>query len=166
MRRDWYGIAEKAIVEAMERGEFDNLPGEGRPLDLGDDPYGDESLALAHHLLLANGFAPQWIEERRDVLAGLENARSALARSLAWCRRAEAEGDAAAGARQRALALAAFSEAVAGLNRQIASYNLKAPALQLHLNPIQAAREIARIEDAITAAEQTTPERPPEGNEA
>jgi hypothetical protein len=28
---------ERQIREAMERGEFDHLPGTGRPLDLGDD---------------------------------------------------------------------------------------------------------------------------------
>lgn len=28
---------ERQIREAMERGEFDDLPGAGRPLDLGDD---------------------------------------------------------------------------------------------------------------------------------
>lgn len=32
-------LPERMIREAMERGEFDNLPGEGEPLvDLNDDP--------------------------------------------------------------------------------------------------------------------------------
>ena len=32
-------IAERKIREAMERGEFDDLPGQGKPLKLGDrDP--------------------------------------------------------------------------------------------------------------------------------
>lgn len=31
-------IAEKKIREAMERGEFDNLSGSGRPLDLEEFP--------------------------------------------------------------------------------------------------------------------------------
>ena len=30
----WERIAENRIVEAVEQGEFDNLPGKGRPLDL------------------------------------------------------------------------------------------------------------------------------------
>src|SRR5690606_36722556 len=30
-------LAEQRIRQAMELGEFDNLPGEGKPLDLGDD---------------------------------------------------------------------------------------------------------------------------------
>ena len=31
----YYGV-EAAIREAMERGDFDNLPGKGKPLDLSD----------------------------------------------------------------------------------------------------------------------------------
>jgi hypothetical protein len=32
---DWtYTVAERKIQEAMEAGEFDNLPGKGQPLDL------------------------------------------------------------------------------------------------------------------------------------
>ncbi|MBW1766097.1 MAG: DUF1992 domain-containing protein, partial [Deltaproteobacteria bacterium] len=30
-------IVERKIKEAEERGEFDNLPGQGKPLDLDDD---------------------------------------------------------------------------------------------------------------------------------
>lgn len=35
-----YDLAEQKIREAMERGEFDDLPGAGKPIDLGnpDDP--------------------------------------------------------------------------------------------------------------------------------
>jgi len=32
-------LAERRISEAMERGEFDNLPGAGRPLADLDEPY-------------------------------------------------------------------------------------------------------------------------------
>ena len=39
---DWYeSLAERRIREAQERGEFDNLPGAGKPLDLGD-PYDED----------------------------------------------------------------------------------------------------------------------------
>ncbi|WP_344742025.1 DUF1992 domain-containing protein [Microlunatus spumicola] len=47
MARWWFGkpaqhvesIAERKVREAMERGEFDDLPGQGKPLKLGDrDP--------------------------------------------------------------------------------------------------------------------------------
>jgi len=40
-RPRWESPVEKAIREAQERGEFDGLPGAGKPLDLGD-PEGPE----------------------------------------------------------------------------------------------------------------------------
>jgi hypothetical protein len=36
MDRFW-DLAEERIRQAVERGEFDDLPGAGKPLDLGDD---------------------------------------------------------------------------------------------------------------------------------
>jgi len=40
-------LAEKKIQEAMACGEFDDLPGAGRPLDLDDDALVPEELRLA-----------------------------------------------------------------------------------------------------------------------
>ena len=33
------GLAERRIAEAQEAGEFDNLPGHGKPLELEDDSH-------------------------------------------------------------------------------------------------------------------------------
>ena len=51
-------IAERKIVEAMARGELANLPGEGKPLDLGDDALVPEELRLAYRILKNAGFVP------------------------------------------------------------------------------------------------------------
>ncbi len=52
---------EEQIQEAQARGEFDNLPGAGKPLELNNNPFtGDK--ALAYSLLKSNGFAPPEIE--------------------------------------------------------------------------------------------------------
>jgi hypothetical protein len=32
-------VAENKILEAMEQGQFNNLPGEGKPLEILDEPY-------------------------------------------------------------------------------------------------------------------------------
>jgi DnaJ family protein C protein 28 len=65
---------EEQIREAQERGEFDNLPGTGKPLALDDHSYAGDN-ALAYHLLKSNGFAPPEIElvkEIRDERARIE----------------------------------------------------------------------------------------------
>ena len=43
-------IAERKIAEAMERGEFQDLPGTGQPLDLTDDALIPEDLRVAYRI--------------------------------------------------------------------------------------------------------------------
>ena len=51
-------IAERKIEEAIERGEFDDLPGAGQPLDLDDlDPSLPEELRLAYRILKNAGMS-------------------------------------------------------------------------------------------------------------
>jgi hypothetical protein len=50
-------IAERKIEGAIARGEFDNLPGAGRPLDLDDiDPLLPEALRMAQRILKNAGY--------------------------------------------------------------------------------------------------------------
>ena len=44
-------IAERRIAEAVSQGELDNLPGAGRPLELGDDALVPEDMRIAHRIL-------------------------------------------------------------------------------------------------------------------
>jgi len=49
-------VAEQRIREAMERGEFENLPSRGRPLDLDEDANVPEELRMAYKLLKNGGY--------------------------------------------------------------------------------------------------------------
>jgi hypothetical protein len=60
-------IAERRIQEAIERGEFDNLPGAGKPLDLDDDANVPVELRVAYRILKNSGFVPPEVELRRDI---------------------------------------------------------------------------------------------------
>ena len=51
-------IAERRIREAQARGDFDDLPGAGAPLELGDDALVAEDLRVAHRILKNPGFLP------------------------------------------------------------------------------------------------------------
>ena len=44
-------LVEQRLQEAVSRGELSNLPGEGRPLDLDDDPLVPEDLRVAYRIL-------------------------------------------------------------------------------------------------------------------
>lgn len=60
-------IAETRIREAMERGEFGNLPGQGQPLPLDDDWLVPESLRAAYRILKNAGYLPPELEIRREI---------------------------------------------------------------------------------------------------
>ncbi len=74
----WRSIVDEAIDEARERGDFDGLPGHGRPLELRSNPLaGDRELAF--HLIENAGVAPPWMDADKAVNAE----RAALAPLLA-----------------------------------------------------------------------------------
>ena len=55
-------IAERKIAEAIANGDFDDLPGSGKPLELDDDSLVPEELRLAYRILRNAGFVPPEIE--------------------------------------------------------------------------------------------------------
>ena len=60
-------IAEQKISEAVAKGELDDLPGAGQPLDLGDDALIPEELRLAYRILKNAGFVPPEIQTLNEI---------------------------------------------------------------------------------------------------
>ena len=60
-------IAENRIREAQQNGEFDNLPGMGKPLEFEDDSNIPEDLRMAYKILKNAGCLPPEIEERKEI---------------------------------------------------------------------------------------------------
>src|SRR5689334_23218372 len=60
-------LAEQKIREAIERGDFDGLPGAGKPLDLQEDPLVPEELRVAYRILKNAGFVPPELELANEV---------------------------------------------------------------------------------------------------
>lgn len=144
--KGWESLIDQKIREAMERGEFDNLTGKGEPIDLSENPYEDPDWRTAHRMLRNAGFAPSWIEERKDIDAELAVARSNLAR--VWMIRQNArntEHESSAGMRWQN-ALQTFREKVVELNRRINLWNLKAPAVAFQRARIDVEAEIKGIQ--------------------
>jgi len=56
-------IAERKIAEAAAQGEFDGLPGSGKPLVLDDDLLVPEEQRMANRILRNAGFVPREVEE-------------------------------------------------------------------------------------------------------
>jgi hypothetical protein len=60
-------LVEQRILEAQTRGEFDRLPGAGRPMDLDEDPLVPGDLRVAWRVLKNAGFVPPEVEALRQV---------------------------------------------------------------------------------------------------
>ena len=72
-------IVEERIKNAQKKGDFNNLPGSGKPLDLDEDSCVAEDLRLAYKILKNADFAPPEIEikneikKTEDLLAGMKD---------------------------------------------------------------------------------------------
>lgn len=60
-------LADAHIEAAAQRGEFDDLPGAGQPLDLDDDRHVPPDLRAGYRLLKNAGFVPPEIQTRREI---------------------------------------------------------------------------------------------------
>lgn len=60
-------IVEARIREAAERGEFDDLPGAGKPQILDDDSMIPAELRVGYRLLKNAGFLPPELELRKQI---------------------------------------------------------------------------------------------------
>jgi hypothetical protein len=58
---------EQRIREAMARGEFDDLKGKGKPLDLNAYFATPEELRMAYSILKSNDFVPEEVEMLREI---------------------------------------------------------------------------------------------------
>lgn len=135
-------IVEKALREAIEAGEFDDLPGKGKPIDLRENPFEDPELRTAHRLLRNAGFAPAWIEERKDIDAQFNEACTKLKRAY------ELFGGSGQGTihPEWERNLREFRELVAELNERLRIYNLKTPAMVFQRKLFDAELIIEEIE--------------------
>jgi len=60
-------IAEQKIMDALLRGDLDNLAGQGQPLHLDDDSFVPEEFRVAYRLLKNSGFLPPEAHLRKEI---------------------------------------------------------------------------------------------------
>jgi len=85
-------LAEQRILEAQRNGEFDDLAGKGKPLQLEDHSSIPEELRMAYHVLKNAKVLPPEAELLKDIriIEDLlkhvedESERRSLAKSLQW----------------------------------------------------------------------------------
>ena len=61
-------LVEDRIRKAQQRGDFENLPGAGKPLNLYDDGHIPDDLRLAYKILKNADCLPPEIELKKEIL--------------------------------------------------------------------------------------------------
>jgi DnaJ family protein C protein 28 len=134
--RRFSDYVEEIIVRAQERGEFDNLPGMGKPLHLEDESAAGDN-ATAYHLLKSNGYAPAEVELAKEIRTERERIEARIARVIHQSRSLRARRVPPFPSEKRAFnntvekVAREYAETLRSLNSRILTLNLIAPS-QMH----------------------------------
>ncbi|KAF5473737.1 hypothetical protein F2P56_005699 [Juglans regia] len=82
---DIINVVEQRIWHSMEEGQFENLPGKGKPLNLSTNPHADPAEDTLYRILSKNGCAPEWVELNKEIRSQISEWRSTLKK--AWANR-------------------------------------------------------------------------------
>ncbi|KAJ7972300.1 DnaJ subfamily C member 28-like protein [Quillaja saponaria] len=75
---DIINVVEHRIWHSMEEGQFENLPGKGKPLNLNTNPHADPADDTLYRILSKNGCAPEWVELNKEIRSKISEWRIAL----------------------------------------------------------------------------------------
>jgi hypothetical protein len=145
-------LADDHIQKAMERGEFDNLPGQGKPLNLEHDRLVPEEYRLAYRIMRDNDVQPEWIALQKEIAVRIERAMErlrAVAQAFHRIMGNTAGKNDLDSLRQRQTARESrdhakveFRKSMTIVNEKIRLYNLKAPAAHLTRDLVDIEAEI------------------------
>lgn len=80
---------DKQIQEAIDRGDFEDLPGMGKRQELEDNAYVPRKTRIVNQMLKDNGFAPRWIEVDKEIRVEREQSGKLLRNIKRWRRHLE-----------------------------------------------------------------------------
>lgn len=146
--QDWDTLINRRIEEAMQRGDFDNLRGKGKPLNVTPEPHVPPDMQMANSLLKNNNLSPGWISDRAGVLALIERFRTQLAEAVTDFAQARAEAATPQRLQQLDELWGRYVEAwraeVVEINKRILTQNLKQPVTFLEIVPLRLEDELRR----------------------
>jgi DnaJ family protein C protein 28 len=139
-RRNFDALIDQHIRAAEEAGQFDNLSGAGKPLDLDDDDRVPEELRAGFRMLKNAGYAPPWIELQKSIADEQQRLETWLAQAnRRWP---------SLGPTDREHLRVEYAERLRDLNKQITTYNLIAPPAAGQMPLLQAWRELRKLGDS------------------
>jgi len=150
--RRFSDYVEEVIVRAQERGEFDNLPGMGKPLRLVDESAADDN-AMGYHLLKSHGYAPAEIELAKEIRTERERVEARIARVIHQGQSLRARRVPPFPSERRAFNSTVektardYAETLRSLNSRILTLNLIAPA-QMHQPMLEVDQLVKKFREA------------------
>ncbi|KAI1698661.1 dnaJ domain-containing protein [Ditylenchus destructor] len=136
-------VVEDMILSSMATGQFDNLRGQGKPLD--DDhtnPYIDETEKRINKILKNNGFTPLWIAREAEVRQMIDELRKEL--KVEKLKEVIAEKEFPHLSSYDNLQLTTLEDRILKINKAIRDYNLISPTLDRQFLDLSAERELQR----------------------
>lgn len=130
-------LIDQLIGKARKQGQFDNLRGAGKALEPSDDEMVPPEDRLAFRMLKSHGFAPPWMEARRDIEKEREQVEQ-------WLRRTNTSWPTLHPA-SRAAARVEYKRKLEELRRMILNYNLTTPPAAGQIEGLQLDLELARL---------------------
>lgn len=129
-------LCEEKIREAKAKGEFDNLPGSGKPLQedyFKNNPYLDQTEYLLNRIVQRNGAAPPWVIMQQEVDTELNSFKLQLS---SVCKRCIDELKEEGRPVLKTTLVQRFNQAeksffekqVSSLNSRVRSYNVMCPS--------------------------------------
>ena len=137
---------EEHIRKAIEEGQFDNLPGKGKPLKLDENPHENPEWRLAYTLLKNSGFSLPWLEERRELEEVIEKAQADLKRAWGWRQGVlNFEHPDLQTENRWQCALETYRIQILAINKRILSHNLSVPSAHFHMLAVDADTFVAEL---------------------
>lgn len=149
-------LVEEQIRKARERGDFDNLEGFGKPLDLSENPYEPLELRMVMRILKNNDFVPHWIQLGKDIDAEMERLWKEVDAFSRFCLAFRQE-------KHMALTVSRFEKKKAvfymekrreleKVQKKILDYNLHCPTFRLGRANIEVDQEMIKLMNIIEKA--------------
>ncbi|MFN8472332.1 MAG: DnaJ family domain-containing protein [Anaerolineae bacterium] len=161
--KKWRDRVDEQVRDAYSRGDFDNLRGKGKRLDLTGNPYAGD-WEMAYNALANAGFAPEWVERDKEIRRRLDELTTMLERHVAWHNESVAEM-ARMRERQRELRrdviedahekiVARYRAKAAEVNKLITNFNLIVPIASLQRFKIDAEADLRKFDARLAPLPQ------------
>jgi len=136
---DVVSLVDDRIREARKAGEFDDLPGRGKPINFDDRPqHVDSTTFIMNRIIKNQGGTLDWVDRGKDIDDAADRFRKKLSLHWSQCQRSQASLD-----WQRALG--ALADELKEVNRLVRNYNLSVPVPRMQRWGYTMERELEQL---------------------